>query len=59
MLLLNVPYTHRKDGVYYLQQYLAEDVRAHYKNNRVSFSLRTKSAWEACIEKNIIHIVVI
>jgi len=43
-LLLNVPYTHRKDGVYYWQQYLAEDVRAHYKTNRVSFSLRTKSA---------------
>ncbi len=47
-LLLNVPHTYRKDGVYYLQRYVPEDVRKHYKTNRISFSLRTKSAREAC-----------
>jgi integrase len=47
-LLLNVPYTYRKDGIYYLQRYVPEDVRQHYKTNRISFSLRTKSAREAC-----------
>lgn len=46
-LLLNVPYTYRKDGVYYLQRYVPEDVRQHYKTNRISFSLRTKSARDA------------
>jgi len=46
-LLLNVPYTYRKDGIYYLQRYVPEDVRQHYKTNRISFSLRTKSARDA------------
>ena len=46
-LLLNVPYTYRKDGIYYLQRYVPEDVRQHYKTNRISFSLRTKSVREA------------
>ena len=46
-LLLNVPYTYRKDGIYYLQRYVPEDVRPHYKTNRISFSLRTKSARDA------------
>ena len=46
-LLLNVPYTYRKDGIYYLQRYVPEDVRRHYKTNRISFSLRTKSARDA------------
>jgi hypothetical protein len=46
--LLNVPHTYRKDGVYYLQRYVPKDVRKHYKTNRISFSLRTKSAREAC-----------
>ena len=41
-LLLNMPYTYRKDGIYYLQRYIPEDVRQHYKTNRFSFSLRTK-----------------
>ena len=36
-LLLNVPHTYRKDGVYYLQRYVPEDVRKHYKTNRISF----------------------
>ncbi|XXK34378.1 DUF6538 domain-containing protein [Rhodobacteraceae bacterium nBUS_22] len=48
-LLLNVPHTYRKDGVYYLQRYVPEDVRKHYKTNRISFLLRTKSAREACV----------
>ena len=47
MLLLNVLYNYRKGGVYYLQWYVPEDVRQHYKTNRVSFSLRTKSARNA------------
>lgn len=46
-LLLSVPYTYRKDGIYYLQRYVPEDVRQHYKTNRISFSLRTKSARDA------------
>ena len=46
-LLLNVPYIYCKDGVYYLQRYVPEDVRQHYKTNRISFSLRTKSARDA------------
>ncbi len=46
-LLLNVPYTYRKDGIYYLQRYVPEDVRQHYKTNRISFSLRTKLARDA------------
>ena len=33
-LLLNVPHTYRKDGVYYLQRYVPEDVRKHYKTVR-------------------------
>ena len=46
-LLFNVPYTYRKDGIYYLQRYVPEDVRQHYKTNWISFSLRTKSARDA------------
>ena len=48
-LLLNVPYTYRKDGIYYLQRYVPEDVRQHYKTNRISFSLRTKSVQEVSV----------
>lgn len=47
-LLLNVPYTYRKDGFYYLQRYVTEDVRKHYKTNLISFSLQTNSAREVC-----------
>ena len=46
-LLLNMPSTYRTDNIYYLQRYAPEDVRQHYKTNRISFSLETKSAREA------------
>jgi len=35
-LLLNTPSTYRKNGIYYLQRYSPEDVRQHYKTNRIS-----------------------
>ncbi|MDA8543367.1 hypothetical protein N9K64_06265 [Rhodobacteraceae bacterium] len=46
-LLLNTPSTYRKNGIYYLQRYAPEDVRQHYKTNRISFLLGTQSAREA------------
>ena len=38
-LLLNTPSTYRKNGIYYLQRYAPEDVRQHYKTNRIPFRL--------------------
>ena len=46
-LLLNTPSTYRKNGIYYLKHYTPEDGRQHYKINRISFALGTKSAREA------------
>jgi hypothetical protein len=43
-LLLSVPYTYRKDGIYYLQRYVPEDVRQHYK----TYLPKTESVFELC-----------
>ena len=48
-LLFNMPYTYGKDRIYYLQWYVPEDVLQHYKTNRISFSLRTKSVKEVSV----------
>lgn len=42
-LLFSVPYTFRKDGIFYLQRYVPADLRRHYRTDRISFSLQTKS----------------
>jgi integrase len=43
----SVRFAFLKDGVYYFTRRVPSDLRSHYATDRISFSLRTKSAREA------------
>ncbi len=44
MVEQKAPYLYRKRGVYYLCRRLPEDLKEHYKQSKIAFSLRTKSS---------------
>lgn len=42
-----VPFSFKKDGIYYFVRRVPGDLRAHYDTGRLSFSLRTRNAVQA------------
>ncbi len=40
---LNVSYLYKKRGVYYFSKRVPNDLKSHYKTNRIVICLRTKS----------------
>ena len=40
---LNVSYLYKKCGVYYFSKRVPNDLKSHYKTNRIVICLRTKS----------------
>ena len=40
----SVPYSFRKNGIFYFTRRVPQDLRAHYTKKRIAFSLKTRSA---------------
>jgi len=45
----SVPYSFRKNGIFYFTRRVPQDLRAHYSTRRIAFSLKTRSAKMAIV----------